>query len=173
MKSIVVAYDKARAIGKGGELPWAGALPADMQHFRDVTMGGSVIMGRKTFDSLPERFRPLPGRQNIILSLGEVAGTGFQVARSIEEAYALAETEDVHVIGGGQIYSAAMPFTEIIYATEIDTLVDHPDTYFPTIPVDDWHLESREDFLADGRNRFRHSFVTYLRNNPIDNSFSE
>jgi len=168
MKNIVVAYDKSGVIGRNGELPWAGHLPADMKRFRDLTMGESIIMGRKTFESLPERFRPLPGRQNIVLSLGEVAGTGFQIARSLEEAYALAEHEEVHVIGGGQIYAAAIPSADRIFATEIDTDVENGDTYFPTMHVNEWHETEREDFKANEKNTFNYSFVTYLRNHPID-----
>lgn len=168
MKNIVVAYDKAGVIGRNGELPWAGKLPADMKRFRDLTMGESIIMGRKTFESLPERFRPLPGRQNIVLSLGEVAGTGFQIARSLEEAYALAEHDEVHIIGGGQIYTAALPTVDRIFATEIDTTVEGGDTYFPTMHSNEWHETAREDFSADEKNGFGYSFVTYLRNHPID-----
>lgn len=168
MKNIVVAYDKGGAIGKNGELPWVGKLPADMKRFRDLTTGESIIMGRKTFESLPERFRPLPGRQNIVLSLGEVAGTGFQIARSLEEAYALAEHEEVNVIGGGQIYNAALPSIDRIYATEINTVVSDGDTYFPPMHSNEWHETEREDFVADKKNVFNYSFVTYLRNHPID-----
>ena len=168
MKNIVVAYDKAGVIGRDGELPWTGKLPADMKRFRDLTMGESIIMGRKTFESLPDHFRPLPGRQNIVLSLGEVAGTGFQIARSLEEAYELAEYEEVHVIGGGQIYTAALASVDRIYATEIDTLVEGGDTHFPPVHSNEWHETARESFEADDKNKCGYSFVTYLRNHPID-----
>lgn len=168
MKNIVVAYDKAYAIGRNGELPWVGQLPADMKHFRETTTGGSVIMGRKTFESLPENYRPLPNRQNIVLSMGVVAGAGFQIARSLDEAYALAKHEEIHVIGGGQVYEAAMSTVDRVYATEIDTLVAGADTYFPVMHSNEWHETGREDFPADDRNGYGYSFVTYLRNHPID-----
>ena len=168
MKNIVVAYDKGYVIGENGALPWAGHLPADMKRFREITTGDSVIMGRKTFESLPDSFRPLPGRQNIILSLGEVAGTGFQVAHSLDKAYALAEHEEVHVIGGGQIYKAAFDTIDRVYATEIDTVVEGADTYFPAMHSNEWHETEREAFPANERNMYGYSFVTYLRNNPID-----
>jgi dihydrofolate reductase len=168
MKNSIVGYDRGHAIGKNGGLPWAGQLPADMKRFRDLTMGDTVIMGRKTFESLPERFRPLPGRQNIVMSMGEVAGTGFQIARSLDEAYALAEHEEVHIIGGGQLYHAAINTVDRIYATEIHTIVEGADTFFPTIHVNEWHETERQDFKADERNKFAYSFRTYLRNHPID-----
>jgi dihydrofolate reductase len=164
MKNIVVAYDKGHAIGKNGELPWEGPLRADMAHFRDITMGDSVIMGRKTFESLPENYRPLPGRQNIILSLGEVAGTGFQVARSLDEAYALAEHEEIHVIGGGQIYDAAIDTVDRIYATEVNTVIQGADTYFPFLLSNEWTQTEHRSYPADEKNAYHYAFMTYLRN---------
>jgi len=164
MKNIVVAYDRTHAIGRSGELPWAGQLPADMQRFRDITMGDAVIMGRKTFESLPERFRPLPGRQNIVLSLGEVAGKGFQVARSLDEAYELAESDEIHVIGGAQIYNLALDTADRIYSTEINTTVAGADAYFPYISRNEWTKTESHSFPEDEKNRFSYSFNTYLRN---------
>jgi dihydrofolate reductase len=164
MKNIVVAYDKNHAIGKNGELPWVGKIPADMKRFRDLTLGHSVIMGRKTFESLPESYRPLPGRQNIVLSLGKVAGEGFQVATSLDEAYALAEHEEVNVIGGGQIYDLAIDSVDRIYATQINTVVEDPDTYFPFILDNEWTQAEFVSLPPDGKNAYKHSFITYLRN---------
>lgn len=168
MKNIIVAYDKDYAIGKKGELPWAGQLSADMKHFRTITMGDSVIMGRKTFESLPGSYRPLPGRQNIVLSLGEVAGTGFQIARSLDEAYSFAVHENIHVIGGGQIYDAAIGSVDRVYATEVNTVVEDADTFFSVMHSNEWHETEREIFPIDARNMYGYSFVTYLRNHPID-----
>jgi len=167
MKYMIAAHDRDRAIGKNGEIPWAKLLPADMQRFRDLTMGGSVIMGRKTYESLPERYRPLPGRQNIVLSMGRLAGAGFQVAHSLDEAYAIAEHEQVHIIGGGQIYDLAMDSVDQINITEVDTLVNDPDAHFPAVDSMQWHETERETFAADEKNAFGYSFVTYLRNHPI------
>jgi len=166
MKSIVVAYDKNRIIGRNGELPWAGSLPADMKHFREVTEGGTVIMGRKTYDSLPDRMRPLPNRQNIVLSMGQVAGEGFQVAQSLEDAYSLANSDVISIIGGGQIYELAFPTVDQILATEIDTNVNDGDVRFPHLSLE-WHESERQDFESDDRNKYGYSFVTYLRNHPI------
>jgi len=166
MKNIVVAFDRDHAIGRNGELPWAGQLPADMRRFREITMGDTVIMGRKTFESLPDNYRPLPGRQNIVLSLGEVAGTGFQIARSLEEAYSLATEEEIHVIGGGQVYEAALLTVDRIYATAIDTHIEGADAYFPSINNDQWDIIDERAFEADEKNAFGYSFITYLRNHP-------
>lgn len=80
MKSIVVAYDHERTIGRNNQLPWAGQLPADMRRFKELTEGTSVVMGRKTFESLPESFRPLPRRQNIVVSLSQQAFLGSVAA---------------------------------------------------------------------------------------------
>lgn len=169
MKNIVVAYDQNHAIGKNGELPWAGRMPADMKRFRDITMGGTVIMGRKTFESLPERFRPLPGRQNVVLSLGEVAGSGFQTARSLDEAYLLAENEEIHVIGGGQIYEQALDTVDRVYTTEINTKVVEADTYFPFLLDNEWTAtETLHHSGASDGNIYGYSFITYLRKHPIN-----
>jgi len=168
MKNIVVAYDTDYAIGGNGDLPWAGQIPADMKRFRDLTMGNAVIMGRTTFESLPESYRPLPGRQNIVLTLGRLAANeGFQVAHSLDEAYALAESEEVFVIGGGKVYAEAIDTVDRIYATEIYTKSPDVDTYFPVPLHSDWTEVERRSFPSDERNKYRHSFVTYLRNHPI------
>jgi dihydrofolate reductase len=166
MKNIVVAFDENRVIGKDNDLPWVGALKDDMVRFRRLTRGGTVIMGRKTFDSLPERMRPLPERQNIVISLGLTACTGVQIARSLEEAYRLSYHDEINVIGGGQIYELALPTADRIYATEIETKTEGGDALFPEIDMNEWTEVEREQFSADDRNKFSFSFVTYLRNRP-------
>lgn len=166
MKNIVVAFDENRVIGKDNDLPWAGVLKDDMVRFRQLTRGNTVIMGRKTFDSLPERMRPLPDRQNVVISLGLVAYTGVQIAHSLEEAYDLSYHDEVNVIGGGQIYELALPTVDRIYATEIETKVEDGDTFFPELDMNDWTEVERERFSANDRNKFGFSFVTYLRNHP-------
>lgn len=166
MKSIVVAFDTNRAIGRENDLPWAGEMPDDMRRFAALTRGKTVIMGRTTFESLPSKMRPLPHRQNIVLSMGMVAREGFQVAHSLEKAYGLADY-DVHVIGGGQIYNLALPSVNQVFATEIQTEVEGADTFFPQLSENVWHEVERENFQADARNTYGYSFVTYLRNHPI------
>jgi dihydrofolate reductase len=167
MKSIVVAYDENHVIGRGGELPWAGQLKDDMARFRSLTIGQTVIMGRKTYDSLPERMRPLPRRQSIVVSLGLTASNGFQIARSMDEAYDLA-THAINIIGGGQIYDLSLADVDQVHATEIATKVEGGDAFFPVMHSNEWHEIERQDFAADERNKYGYSFVTYLRNHPID-----
>lgn len=168
MKKIVVAYDANRVIGRQGELPWGHSLPADLRHFREETVGGTVIMGRKTFESLPESMRPLPQRQNIVLSLGQTAFEGALHAHSLEEAYALAEHEQVSIIGGEQIYRLALPTVDQIIATEIDTNVSDGDAVFPELPSDEWDRVAVDSHPSDGKNAFNYSFVTYLRRHSTD-----
>lgn len=164
---MVVAYDSEGAIGKDGDIPWLGQQREDMRRFRQLTMGGAVIMGSKTYDSLPEAYRPLAGRQNIVMSHIREPEEGLQIAHSLDEAYALANSEEIHVIGGGQIYELAIDTVSRIYATEIHTTIEDPDTYFPYIFADEWKVQERQDFPADEKNRYGYSFITYLRNHPI------
>lgn len=163
MKRIVVAYDQNRVIGREGGLPWAGQMRTDMKHFTDSTMDSTVIMGSRTFASIPEKYRPLPGRQNIILSKVLVAGDDFRVAQSLDEAYALAEHETINIIGGGQVYEQALPTVDQVIATEIHASVENGDTYFPRLAADEWSEVARQEFPADARNIHPFAFVTYVR----------
>lgn len=164
MKSIVVAYDNDRTIGRSGELPWAGAMPADMRHFKDLTEDTSVIMGRATFESLPDHARPLPNRQNIVMTLSGRAMGHVLLATSLGDAFSQADHE-VMVIGGAQVYEQALPFVDRVYATEIDTSVDNGDAFFPPLNPDDWYIDSKETYEKDDVNAFDYSFVTYIRRN--------
>jgi len=166
MKSIVVAYDVERTIGINGDLPWAGQIPADMQHFKELTDGQAVIMGRRTFESIPEAFRPLPNRQNIVLSLSAQAIEGAQVARNLDEAYELAG-ENAFVIGGANVYQQALPTVQRVFATEILARTLNGDAFFPSLPKEDWEITKVQDFQADDRNKYDYSFITYDRRNPI------
>ncbi len=165
MKTIVVAYDQLRTIGRDGALPWQGKLPADMAHFKEVTEGTSTIMGRATWDSLPERFKPLANRQNIVLSLSLTAIKGVQIARSLEEAYELAELEPT-VIGGAKVYQEALATIDRVIATEIWTETEGGDAFFPALPRSEWRVDSAVDHLPDKKNNYYHSFITYVRRNP-------
>ena len=166
MKSIVVAFDAVRTIGRNGDLPWAGQLPADMRHFKELTEGESVIMGRRTFDSLPDSYRPLPNRKNIVLSLSATAIDGAFVARSLDEAYEIAG-ENPLVIGGADIYRQALPTVNRVFATEIMARTVGGDAFFPDLPRDEWQVSDVQDFESDAKNKYDYSFVTYLRRNPI------
>jgi len=154
---MIVAYSKNRVIGKNGQLPWQGKLPADMRHFKTLSTGKTVIMGRRTYESIG---RALPGRQNIVVSRSNFSAHDVTIVHSLSEAYDAAEA-DIAIIGGGQIYAEALKDTDTIFATEIDTEVDG-DTFFPQLD-EEWQEQARESFSADEKNAYPYSFVTYVR----------
>lgn len=146
---LVWAQAHHRVIGRDGVLPWH--LPEDMAHFRDLTRGTTVVMGRRTWDSLPERYRPLPGRRNVVLSRrGTVLSGDAMLCGSLREALRAARGP-VWVIGGAQVYSEALPLADLLAITEVDLTVDG-DTYAPVIgpqwqPIDrgpdgDWRTST-------------------------------
>lgn len=115
---LVWAQSRGGVIGANGGLPWH--LPEDLAHFRATTQGGAVIMGRRTWDSLPDRFRPLPGRSNIVITRGrDWAAPGASVAHSVEDALALTALP-VWVIGGAEIFRLALPYADTLEITEVD-----------------------------------------------------
>ena len=148
-------------IGRDNALPWH--LPEDMAHFRALTRGCPVVMGRKTWDSLPERFRPLPGRRNIVVTRqADWAATGAESADGLPAALALcAGAADVWVIGGAQIYAEALPFAHSAEVTEIHREFDG-DACAPSLDPAVWQEVHRVDAAAaDG---LGYSFVRYLKN---------
>lgn len=157
--SLIAAMGTGRVIGIQNRLPWR--LPADMKHFRALTMGKPVLMGRKTFDSIG---KALPGRTNIVVS--QDAGfhpAGVTVGRSITEALAIvSEVEEVMVIGGASFYAQLLPLAQRIYITEIhhDFMGD---AYFPAWNADEWREIERDDHSGDGDNPYPYSFVTLER----------
>ena len=160
MKTIVVAYDRRRGIGADNELLWGRDLPADLAHFRALTLGKSIVMGRKTWESIG---RALPGRHNIVVSRsGVVQADGATVVDSLQAAY-LAATSDVVVIGGGEIYAQAMNDVDMIYATEVDAEFPGATVFFPQIDCQQWQEVSRDHHEADEHNKYAYDFVTYAR----------
>ncbi len=156
---MIVAYDKNRVIGASGGIPWMGKLPADMRRFRELTTGNAIIMGRKTFDSIG---KALPDRQNIIVSRKQLSIKDVETTHSLEQAYELAKNQNkVFIIGGAQIYQQSIDDTEVIYATEIDT-ISNGDVFFPELDSD-WKEVSRQNHLADDKNQFDYAFVTYKK----------
>jgi dihydrofolate reductase len=158
--TLIAAVARNGAIGRNDGLLWTD--PEDMKHFRRVTMGCPVIMGRKTWDSLPERFRPLPGRRNIVVTRNPLWHTaGAESAPSMIDAIdRLSDTERAFVIGGAQMYALALPLAHELILTEIDADLAG-DTYFPT-----WHrrgfaVTSREPHVT--KDGVGYSFVTYER----------
>ena len=137
---IIAAVAKNRVIGKDNRLLWN--IPEDMAHFKALTTGQTVIMGRKTWESLPERFRPLPNRRNIVISRqADYPAPGAEIAASLEIALNLASTaERVFIIGGEQIYRQAMPIANRLEITEVD-LEPEGDAWFPEIAAVNWEKQ--------------------------------
>ena len=156
--SIIVATSENHAIGKNNQLLWH--LPADLKHFRVITSGHTIIMGRKTFDSVG---KPLPNRRNIVVTRQDITIEGCEVVKSIEDAIALCKGEDEVFIGGGaEIYRQAMHLTDRIYLTIVHQTFD-ADTFFPEINYDEWQEAAHEDHQPDEKNKLPYSFITLQR----------
>jgi dihydrofolate reductase len=160
MLSLIAAVPRNNAIGKGGELLWREV--EDQKHFRRVTMGSPVIMGRKTWDSLPQRFRPLPGRRNIVITRDATwHAEGAEPVESIDAALALLHgATKAFVIGGAEIYALALPIATELELTEIDADFDG-DVFFPAWDRTRFEVVSREPHVDAGGNHY--SFTTYRR----------
>jgi dihydrofolate reductase len=156
--SIIVAIGENHAIGKNNQLLWH--MPNDLKHFKDVTSGRTIIMGRKTFDSVG---KPLPRRRNIVVTRQDITIPGCEVVKSIEDGIALCKGEDEAFIGGGaEIYRLAMHLTDRIYLTIMHKSFD-ADTFFPEIDKNEWKEVLREDFQPDEKNPLPYSFITLER----------
>lgn len=158
--SIIVATDRKGAIGKNNQLLWH--LPADLKHFKQITSGHPVIMGRKTFDSIG---KVLPKRKNIIVTRQE----DYQVedtltAHSIEEAiHAAANEKETFIIGGAEIYKKTLSKCDKLYLTIVHETFEDADAFFPEIADDEWLLEEAEHHEADEKNLYDYSFFEYSR----------
>lgn len=163
--AIVTAYGRDRAIGAGGDLPWKRSLPADLAHFKRLTSGGCVVMGRKTFDSLGRR--PLPGRENVVISSTPTGVSRVLTALDLPSALALARY-DTFIIGGAQVYADALqnPDVTTLYATEIDAEFPEADTFFPPLDMGQWQEASRQHHPADDANAYAFDLVEYRRITP-------
>jgi len=160
--SVQLIYARAAngVIGHNNAMPWH--LPEDLAHFKQLTGGSAVVMGRKTWDSLPERFRPLPGRANIVVTRqADWQAEGALRAASLEDALAQAAplSADVWVMGGAQIYAQALPLAEAVEVTEIAQDFEG-DAYAPTLGSE-WVEASRSE--AQSRSGLRYAFVRYVR----------
>lgn len=153
--SIIVAVGENNAIGKNNQLLWH--MPADLKHFKNVTKGHSIIMGRKTYDSVG---KPLPHRRNIVVTHQHITIPGCDIVKSIAEGIALCEGESEVFIGGGaEIYRQAMDKTDRIYLTIIHHNFD-ADTFFPQIDYQNWKETARADYQPDEKNPYPYSFIT-------------
>jgi len=156
--SIIVAIGENNAIGKNNQLLWH--MPADLKYFKTKTSGHTIIMGRKTFDSVG---KPLPHRRNIVVTRQDIKIEGCEVVKSIDDAIALCKGEDEVFIGGGaEIYRQAMDKTDRIYLTIIHKMFD-ADTFFPEIDFTKWVETEHEDHQADEKNKLPYSFITLER----------
>lgn len=161
-KAIIVAYGRDRAIGMGGDLPWGRGLPADLANFKRLTTGADIIMGRKTLESIGSR--PLPNRENIVISSRPTGVKGVLTAVNFSSALALCRYP-TFVIGGARVYREALNSPEIttIYATEVQAEFPGADTFFPELNPSDWQEISRQHHEADDRNAYAFDFVEYRR----------
>jgi dihydrofolate reductase len=156
--SLVVAHAANRVIGREGALPWR--LPTDMKRFRELTTGHTVVMGRKTFQSLPDAYRPLPNRRNLVLSRDpEYGAPDAEVFADLHSALDACGGE-CFVIGGGDTYYEALPLAGRVYATEIEEAVEG-DTFFPALAEDEWRCVEQSKRMFENGNAF--TFRVYER----------
>ncbi|MBQ6746783.1 MAG: dihydrofolate reductase [Bacteroidaceae bacterium] len=161
MIAIIAAIDKNNALGFQNRLLFY--LPDDLKRFKALTTGHTVVMGRKTFDSLPKG--ALPNRRNIVLSRStKLELPGAEVYASLEEALKhCADDEQVFIMGGASVYKQAMPLADRLYMTEIDAEAAEADVYFPAIDHELWHETKRDVRRADDRHPCNYAFVDYER----------
>lgn len=158
--ALVVAMDEQGVIGRGNRLPWH--LPADLKHFKAITLGKAVVMGRRTYESIG---RPLPGRTNVVVTQAtDYDAPGCRLAHNIGEALALAgDSDEIMVIGGGVLYGACLPLARRIYLTRVHHRFPG-DTHFPPLNSQAWRQVDRVDCPADADNPYPYSFIVLERN---------
>ncbi len=164
--SLIVAVSRNRVIGDGGRLPWR--FSGDLKKFKEVSSGKAIIMGRKTWDSLPRK--PLPGRFNIVMTkMQGFEAQGASTATSVENALSLAsdtQHDEIMIIGGAEIYKAFLPIANRIYATELDTDIVG-DATFEVLNPEIWQETGRERLAASPLDTVAGEFVTYDRRDPV------
>ncbi|GAA2373732.1 dihydrofolate reductase [Gordonia cholesterolivorans] len=158
--TLVWAQDRAGAIGRAGAIPWR--VPEDMRRFKEITGGSTVIMGRKTWESLPTAVRPLPGRRNIVITRArDYRADGAEIVAGLEAALDAAG-EAAAVIGGGEIYAAAIDRATHLRVTEIDVLVDGADAFAPVVDPDRWESVTVGEWLYSSTGTL-YRFIDYRR----------
>ena len=162
MISIIVAVANNNVIGKDNSLIWH--LPADMKFFKDKTTGHCVITGRKNYESIPEKFRPLPNRTNIIITRQkDYSAPGAIVVDSIEKAIQKAKEtgdEEIFIIGGAEIFKQCLDLTDKIYLTQIHHTFEG-DVFFPELSNKQWKETARTKGITDEKNKYEHEFLTF------------
>ena len=156
--TLIAALSQNNVIGVNNSIPWR--IKDDMLHFKDLTMGHPVIMGRKTYDSLPDSFKPLPGRKNIVMSRNYQDNNGIYLAKNMDEALKLAGDEETYVIGGSQIYESFLPIANKMELTKIQRDYEG-DAFFPEINWKEWELINQEN--KETIKGLKYSFETYLK----------
>ena len=159
--SIIAAIADNNAIGKNQQLLWS--LPYDMKRFKSLTTGHAVVMGRKTFESLPNG--ALPKRKNVVLTtLPEAIFMDSFACESMHDALNLCENEDeVFMIGGAMVYRQALKIADKMYLTLVHHTFEDADTFFPEIDYSEWIETERQDFPADEKHAYPYTFVSYIR----------
>ncbi|MBI4281579.1 dihydrofolate reductase [Candidatus Uhrbacteria bacterium] len=163
MIALIAAIDQQNCIGKDGTLPWH--IPEDLAHFKKLTEGKTVLMGRKTWESLPEKYRPLPNRTNIVITRQNdyALPAGVERYDAVDAALVAHLNEDIMIIGGGEIFTQTIDRADTLYITNVNQTVTACTAFFPPIDLTLWHETERDD--RDG-----FSFVTYKRKNTDSNA---
>jgi dihydrofolate reductase len=157
--SLIVALDRNYAIGRDGVMPWH--LPDDLKRFKALTLGKPVLMGRKTAIAIG---RPLPGRENLVMTRGDTSPyPGQRVVHSLDEAIRIAGNGELAVIGGGEIFTLALPRATHLYLTWVDAAVERADAFFPRFDARQWKEIARIEHAADARHDHAFAFVDYER----------
>ena len=159
--SLIVAIAENYAIGKDNDLLWH--LPADLKRFKELTTGNTIIMGRRTFESLPKG--ALPNRRNIVLSTNpEAVFDGAEKVSSLEEALELSKDEEkVFLIGGYAVFKAGLQFTKRLYLTRVHHTFPDAHVFFPTLDMNEWNILEQTDFEPDERHPYAYTFYTLER----------
>lgn len=156
--AIIVALDEQNGIGRNGGL--LCHLPGDLKHFKEITTGHAIIMGRKTYESLPNG--ALPNRTNIVVtSDAEENYPGCIVVRSVDEA--LTHCETAFIIGGGKLYQSTLHLADKLYLTHIHHTFNDADTFFPEVNFEEWELVHSETHKKDEKHKYDYSFMTYIK----------
>lgn len=156
---LIVAISENNIIGNENKIPWH--IPEDLKRFKELTLNHPVIMGRKTYESIPKKFRPLPKRKNIVLSNTLDPQKGIYIAKTIEEALELTKNGDSYVIGGEKVYRSFLPTANKLEITKVHRFFKG-DTFFPELDWSEWNLFSEEKGISQNE-EIQYSFLTYTR----------
>ena len=165
---MVVAASDNNAIGYKGKLLWH--LPRDMQFFKNITLGHQVLMGRKSWDALPPKFRPLPGRPNIVVTRqNDFIASKSKVVKTIDEGVQFAKDDgedELMIIGGGEIYRQALSITDKIYLTRVHHIFDMADAFFPVLNPNEWKQTGIDKHPVDDKHKYAFDFLIYEHIRP-------